>query len=125
MKSSKPTSKQYKKKADDLARAMVRSRGVCELRGKDRVKCNGVLQWAHIVGRGNHRLRWETWNALCLCAGHHVYYTNHPDKWFWDIIPKHFPEQHVLIQKHRHEPFQKNYVEIIENLEKSSTKSID
>lgn len=70
-----------KAKADKLFSLKVRERGYCELAGLDKVKCGGVLQSAHIIGRANHRLRWEEANALCLCAGHHVYYTHNPEAW--------------------------------------------
>lgn len=123
----KVKSKQQKllDKADKLAGDIVRSRGYCELKGKDTINCGGSLQWAHIIGRGQKRLRHETYNALCLCAGHHVYYTHHPHEWFLDTIPKYFPRQWALIEKHRHEPFTGDYEQIIEKLEKELKKSID
>lgn len=114
--------------ADDLCRALVRGRGYCEAAGLDKVRCNGMLQWCHIVGRGNKRLRWETWNALCMCQGHHVYYTHHPEEWFLDFIPTHFNEQFKLIQKYRNDKWDKDLDSVINRLKKvqeSSVKAID
>ena len=80
------------KKADKLFSLKIREMGVCELQGKDNVRCGGVLQCAHIVGRGRHVIRWNENNALCLCAGHHVYYTNNPEKWY-EVISVSFPKK--------------------------------
>lgn len=104
-------------KADKLAGDAVRARGRCELAGKDKVTCNGTLQWAHIVGRANRRLRWEAYNALCLCAGHHIYYTHHPWEWY-EIIRAQFPLAYGQIQEHRQETWDKNIEVIIERYAK-------
>lgn len=101
----------------------MRARGVCELGGVDKVRCGGGFQWAHIVGRSNYRLRWELWNALCLCAGHHVYYTHHP--WEWqELIREHFPESYELISSHRNELFDGDYDRIIEQLREQADEAI-
>jgi hypothetical protein len=70
-----------KNKLDKLFSLKVREFGRCYLQGKDHVNCGGVLQTAHIIGRGNLFLRWDFRNALCICSGHHVYYTYHPEFW--------------------------------------------
>lgn len=70
-----------KNKLDKIFSLLVRSVGQCELAGEDKIKCGGCLQCAHIIGRGNLFLRWNRLNALCICAGHHVYYTYHPEAW--------------------------------------------
>lgn len=33
---------------------------------------------AHIAGRKNQATRYDSDNAVCLCAKHHFYYTDHP-----------------------------------------------
>lgn len=120
----KPKTERQKQveKADGLARQIVRSRGYCQLAGKDRIRCGGVLQWAHIVGRSNYRLRWELWNALCLCAGHHVYYTHHPLEWF-EIVALEFPEEWAQIQQHRNEIKRNDLDEVIKELEETWTST--
>ena len=80
-KTKKVKNSTLKRKADILFSKKVRSRGVCQLKGLDNVKCSQVLQCAHIIGRANLRLRWDERNALCICSGHHVYYTYHPLYW--------------------------------------------
>ena len=101
-----------KAKADKLFRDIVRSRGVCELKGLDHVACDNQLQTMHIVGRANYRLRWGGENALCGCSGHHFYYTNNP--YFWGIlIQEKFPEKHAFIMQHKNEYWDKDYEKVL------------
>lgn len=82
----KPSRKTLSTTADKLFSRIVRARGYCEAsKWGDGVECGGGLQCAHIVGRANRRLRWVFDNALSLCAGHHVWYTNHPLEWFEQV----------------------------------------
>lgn len=90
------------KKLDKAFSLKVREIGVCVLKGIDQVKCGGVLQCAHIVGRANYRLRWDLQNVLCLCSGHHSYYTNHAWEWV-GIIENQFPNKYVYVNQHRNE----------------------
>jgi hypothetical protein len=88
---------------------LVRARGYCQAsHWQDGVECNGPLQWAHIIGRANHRLRWNTQNALCLCAGHHVWYTNHPWDWY-EQISYFFPETYEALRVIARDSWDKNY----------------
>jgi hypothetical protein len=67
------------KKADALFSKAVRSRGKCEMAGLfPKIKCNGVLQCAHIISRRYRAIRWDESNAFCACAAHHLYQTHHP-----------------------------------------------
>ena len=68
----------YMKKADDSYGKWVRSRGYCE---SDRATHAGNLQCAHIITRSYKTTRTDERNALCLCQGCHMYYTNHPLEW--------------------------------------------
>lgn len=98
-KKRRPSRKNLKRVADQGFAAYIRSRGVCQAAGLDQVRCNGMLQCAHIEGRGFHALRWDEMNALALCGGHHSYYTNRP--FFWTMfIAEHFPEQHEYVTAH-------------------------
>jgi hypothetical protein len=48
------------KKADALFSKAVRSRGKCEMAGLfPKIKCNGVLQCAHIISRRYRAIRWD------------------------------------------------------------------
>ena len=69
------------KKLDDMARDLCRRRTGCEAKGLDTVKCDGALQWAHILSRIYHKVRWAEDNCLYLCAAHHVFYTFRPLEW--------------------------------------------
>ncbi len=68
----------YMKKADTAYGQWVRSRRVCE---SDRPTHAGHLQCAHIISRSYKTTRTDERNALCLCQGCHLYYTNHPLEW--------------------------------------------
>lgn len=110
----KSKSRSYlKKKADLLFSKAVRSSGRCELRGLDFVRCGGVLQCAHIIGRANMRLRYDLKNALCICSGHHIFYTHNPEKWR-EIIQLYFGDYQKYIDQHKNEYVKVDYEEIIE-----------
>jgi len=86
-----PLKKWTQRQADSLFSEYIRkSRGTCQAAGKDTVKCGGYLQCAHIITRARSIIRYDENNALCLCAGHHAYYTNNPYEWFEIFIPKNF-----------------------------------
>lgn len=112
----KPSRKTLKDKADRLCREIVRARGFCELMGKDHITCGGNLQWAHIEGRKNHRLRWEPMNALLACGGHHTWYTAHPIAWA-EVIREHFPERYEFVLSNRHEMWDRDYDALIARLQ--------
>lgn len=88
-----------RKKLDAAFGSFIRSCGYCQMAGKDHVHCGGSLQWCHIVGRSNMRLRWEENNCVCMCAGHHRYYTSR-DFAFIEQIKTHFPEKDRYITAH-------------------------
>lgn len=67
--------------ADALCGEIVRSRGYCEVPRFTKSNCKGNLQWAHIFSRSYYQIRWDPNNALCMCAGHHMYFTQHPIEW--------------------------------------------
>lgn len=62
-----------KAKADKYFSLLIRSRGACQACGKTL-----NLQCAHIISRRYSHTRCVERNALCLCAGCHHYYTDHP-----------------------------------------------
>lgn len=97
-----------KKKLDKLFSLIIRKNGVCELRGRDDIHCNGNLQCMHIVGRSNYRLRWDILNAICGCAAHHYYYTNHPTE-FAMLIEMWMPETYEYLKEHKNELFDGDY----------------
>lgn len=113
----KPSRTTLKRKADKKCGDLVRSRGYCQAsHWNDGVQCGGPLQWAHIIGRNNHRLRWLTVNALCLCAGHHTWYTNHPWEWY-EQIAYYFPRTWPDLQVMAREMWDKDYDKVFALLE--------
>lgn len=69
------------KKLDVEFSKSVRSRGRCELKGKDSIECKGILQTMHIISRRYRATRWLEDNALSGCSAHHFYYTDRPEEW--------------------------------------------
>lgn len=64
--------KHAEKKADDAFSLWVRARdGMCTAVGVLDGPCNGNLQAAHGVGRGNHTTRFDPRNVHALCGHHH------------------------------------------------------
>ena len=110
--------------AQELCRYIVKQRVEwhCQLASKDDVNCSGTsrefMQWAHIATRSlSKTAKFDTQNALCLCSGHHKYYTHKPI--LWDaIIQKYFPEQWQHVQEIKWRKTAKNfsYVETITRL---------
>lgn len=114
-KPKKVNKKPLKKKADRLFSLKVREAGACELMGLDGIKCGGSLQCAHIDTRGKHAIRWNIMNALCLCQGHHVYYTFNPKK--WDIVvERFFPDKYKFVEKHQNDIWDKDIERVLESL---------
>jgi len=101
-----------KDKADKLFSAYIRRKGECELAGKDNITCGGNLQCAHIETRGAHAIRWDVDNALCICAGHHVWYTNNPSAWD-KIIAREFPWKWAYVEFHRRDKWDKDIEKIL------------
>ena len=104
-----------KNKCDKLFSLKIRSKGYCELRETDGISCGGPLQCAHIDTRGKHAIRWNEMNALCLCAGHHWYYTNNPNKWY-EIISSIFPEKYMFYLKHQSDIWDKDLEKVYNEL---------
>jgi hypothetical protein len=117
--------KKYSQKlADKYFSLLIRLRGYCAAKGLDSIQCGGSLQCAHVVTRANKRLRYDERAALCLCAGHHRYYTTHADEWYWDFLPKYFAGQFHYVQRHRNETVRNNsgrLREIIDALDQQLT----
>ena len=104
-----------KRKADKLFSELIRQKGFCILKGIDSVSCNGNMQCAHIIGRANHALRWDLKNALCLCAGHHIYYTSHP--WEWqELIRTKFPGHYEYLNDKRLDVWDKDIEKVLMDL---------
>jgi hypothetical protein len=124
----KPKKKQSKtalrNKCDILASKYYRAlTPYCELAGRDGITCGGSLQWCHIIGRANLRLRYEPFNNLICCAGHHRWYGTHPVDWV-RILEREFPERLTLAEQHRHEVIKVNYGAWIERFSEAPPQAL-
>lgn len=101
--------------ADELAGDKCRARGYCQAAGLDSTVCKGALQWAHIVERSEHAIRWSQLNCLCLCQAHHLRYTYRPFRWTLFIM-NNFPEQWQYVRAHIDDGFDGDYGMLIKRL---------
>lgn len=114
MKVKKPTTGQLKKKTDELASKYYRAMTPhCELAGADSITCNGVLQWAHIFTRSILHMRYEPYNHLILCAGHHLFYTYHPIEWV-RVLERNYPDRLAIAEANRYKYGKPDYQEWIQ-----------
>src|SRR5664279_1950398 len=98
----KPSKTALKNKADILASQYYRALTPhCELSGLDGIQCGGILNWAHIFSRAILHMRYEPYNHLILCQGHHTFYTYHPIEWV-RVLEKHYPERLNLASLNRY-----------------------
>ena len=82
----------------ELCRLIIKERAhwKCQVAGKDHVRCSQgkpkeIMQWAHIITRGASKtLKFDLMNALCICSGHHKYYTHQVTQWN-ELIEKLYP----------------------------------
>ena len=87
-----------KGKLDRLVGGYCRSLGACQAHGyrEDNKNpprpCTSQLQWCHIKSRRYLSVRWSENNYLCLCAGHHLWFTSNPEKFTYFLLDW-FPEQ--------------------------------
>jgi hypothetical protein len=104
-------------KADSLFSKFIRSRGYCQAEGKTMTKCGGVLQCCHVTTRSVTALRYDEMNVLCMCAGHHRFFTNHPLEWA-EFLLEHYPENHTYVMVHKNDVIKKTedlYRSVIES----------
>lgn len=69
------------RRCDAVFSKLVRRVGKCEAQEVWPHECAGPLQCAHILSRQYRAIRWDTANAVCLCAGAHVRFTHRPLEW--------------------------------------------
>jgi hypothetical protein len=123
--------KRLDKICQELCRYIIKERAgwKCQLAGKDSIRCSTgnpkeIMQWAHIITRGASKaLKFDLQNALCLCSGHHKYYTHRPERWF-SIIQSFYPElwMHCSKLKWLDIPTPFSYVDTIKHLTEEASK---
>lgn len=91
-----------KKKCDMLASLYYRTlTPICEAEGLDNIRCGGGLQWCHIFSRAIVHMRYEPYNNLIMCSGHHTWYTHNPIEWT-RFLEKNFLERLSLAETQRY-----------------------
>ena len=72
-----------RKKLDVIFSKLVRERAnyTCQACCVNKRHEPGTLDCAHIMSRRSVSLRWHPKNAVALCRGCHMFYTDHPFDW--------------------------------------------
>jgi len=103
----KPSRKTLKTKLDKAWSIAVKKRAgnVCEV-----CKSSKSLNAHHYISRSNLRLRWELFNGVCVCPGHHLFNNEsfHKDPEFG----------HYWMEEHRWEDLCKINVEKAKGIKK-------
>lgn len=61
------------------------------------------LQCAHIIGRRNHRLRYDPQNGIALCYACHIHYAHKEPIAFTRWLDSTFPERVKYLESHQNE----------------------
>lgn len=85
-----------KARADRLFSGLIRQLGYCQSCGS-----TTHLQCAHIHSRRYVRVRWDRLNAVCLCAGCHLYYTDNPVEFAAWVATVRTPDQLEELRRRR------------------------
>lgn len=82
---------------DSAMSNLVRSRGVCDHCGRQGV----TYDWSHVISRSNKTLRWDIFNALCLCFQCHKFFWHEQPllaaEWFRSKYPSRY--EYLLLAK--------------------------
>jgi len=74
----------------------------------------------HVVGKANHRLRWELLNGLNLCPKHHTFDTKFSAHGtptiFAEWFKKTYPYRNTYIKKYVNEVWDKDYDKVFKGL---------
>lgn len=109
----KPTMKQLVKQADDLARDLCRSRGVCEMQVlRPELRCSELLQWCHIVRRRFYSVRWASDNCLAGCSAHHTYFSHNPEAWAL-ALEKEWPGRYQELWERAQKPWKSKDIDAV------------
>lgn len=111
-----PKRSTLRNKADRAFSFLVRARGYCEAEDYNHVRHGGQLQCAHIIGRRYYSVRWDEDNALCLCAGHHIWFTHNPEEWR-AFIDERWPGRYAKLLRRARKPWDKDYDRVLARLD--------
>ena len=99
--------------ADRLFRDIIRNRdkSLCQ-------NCSSPFhpQLAHIISRRYYTVRWDTNNALILCAKCHARWTYHPLEWEQWIIKRIGQEEYETLKRKALSYEKINYKELVSKL---------
>lgn len=77
---------------------LVRQKGFCERCGKTE---HHLLQHAHVIPRTNLFLRWDIFNALCLCYSCHLFWAHKNPLEFTEWFKNRYPERYAYLMAHK------------------------
>lgn len=111
----KPSRTSLRTKADTLFSLHIRRDGVC-------VRCGKTegLQCAHIVSRRYLSTRWDDDNAVCLCAGCHIYMTHRPLEWDVWVTKRIGADAYAAIKRRALKTTKPDYEAIVARIKKAA-----
>lgn len=115
--------KYYYPKLDKEMSLLVREKGECEW-------CHSTtnqMQWAHVIGRGNKALRWDIMNAMCLCAGCHLWKWHQSPLEAQEWFKREHPGRYEYLMQARHmfvDRTEEDYLEIWNNIRERNIKAL-
>ena len=104
------------KKLDKIWSEKIRSKGKCEICGRD----FGVLNAHHIINRRNHSVRWDIRNGCCLCFQCHIGNKNSAHqrpKWFEEWTQEHRKEDAEYAEEQRNIVKKQTFEEVWNSLQ--------
>ena len=72
------------------------------------IQCSDNLQWAHIYTRAILHIRYEKYNNLILCSGHHIFWTYHPIEWT-RFLEAYYPDRLAEAEANRYKFWKVDY----------------
>jgi len=119
----KHTQRYWKNKLDPAMSCLIRKKGFCERCGRT----DTSLDWSHVVGRKNLTLRWDIFNALCLCFQCHRYFWHEEplDSAVW--FKEKYPARWAYLSENKNKfikRIEEDYKELLKNIEEGNLKAL-
>lgn len=85
-----------------------------------------MLNHAHVIGRANKALRYDIFNAMCLCVACHMWWHENPTEsgiWFKEKYPERY--EYLNREKNRFvDRTEQDFVELMANIQNKNLNSL-